>query len=220
MTAEELTAAATVLGVAVAGAFGITGLIVGLVGLHHARVAKQAATGANLIAKDAVSVARGANELSESANKIAVGANSLSERANEIAGQTAKIVQLADDRTVEHHDVRWVGHWESLGLYAVRNIGVHSAATVTVQIRFKGQIEVGEVAEVKPGEIVRIDVPKAREVYDAAVARSGIRQTGRITHVIAGPGSYQVHERIFWRTPLGVPREHAEDRSIPLKPND
>lgn len=218
MTPDQLLVAATIAGVIVTALFGLTGLVVGLVGLHHARLAKEAAAKANLIAKDAVALARGANELSEAANKIADGANSLSGRANEIAEETSKVVRAADERAVEHHDVRWVGNWESLGVYAVRNIGIHTAARVVLQIRFHGQIEVGEVADVKPGEIVRIDMPKARDVYNAAVARSGVRQTGRITHVVAGPGSFEVHERIFWRTPLGAPREHAEDRQIPLKP--
>jgi len=219
VTPDEVTAAATVAGVIVTGLFGLTGMIVGLVGLHHARKAKEAAAGANLIAKDAVMQARDANELSESANSIATGANKLSERANEIADETSKVVKAADERAIEHHDVRWVGHWESLGMYAVKNIGIHAAADVVVQIRFSGAIEVAEVAEVKPNETVRLEVPQAKTFYDAKVARSGVRSSpGGIVVVTAGPGSYDVHERIFWRTPLRAPREHAADRKIPLKP--
>ena len=58
MTPDEVMAVATVAGVIVAALFGISGFVVGLVGLHHANMAKEAAAGANLIAKDANSIAK------------------------------------------------------------------------------------------------------------------------------------------------------------------
>ena len=225
MSPDEITAAATVAGVVVAGVFGLTGFIVGLVSLHHARQSKEAAASANLLAKDAAKVAKDANGIASESNTIATGANELSLKSNKIAKRSAesaekaaKVVSEADARAVELHDVRWTGHWDRPGMYAVKNIGVHDATDVVVQIRFQGVIEVAEVPEVKSGEFVRLQLDKAKEVYDAAVARMGPYRSGNVSGFRAGPGSYVAHERIFWRTPLGAPREHSEDRNIPLKP--
>ena len=49
VTADDIVAAATVAGVVVARLFGVTGFVVGLVGLHQARKAKEAAAAANII---------------------------------------------------------------------------------------------------------------------------------------------------------------------------
>jgi hypothetical protein len=109
VTPDEVMAVATVVGVIVAGLFGITGLIVGLFGLHHANKAKEAAARANLIAKDANSIAKGANTLSTEANTIAREANDIA-RAGEV-------------RATERHDVTWDCDWRGPGIYAVRNEG-------------------------------------------------------------------------------------------------
>lgn len=69
--------------VAVAALFGISGFVVGLVGLHHANKAKEAAASANFIATDANSIAKGANTLSTEANTIAREANEIA-RAGEV----------------------------------------------------------------------------------------------------------------------------------------
>lgn len=82
MSPDEVVAAATIGGVIVAGLFGITGFIVGLAGLHHAKQAKEAAAGANLIAKDANTIATGTNTLSTEANSIAREANDIARKAS------------------------------------------------------------------------------------------------------------------------------------------
>lgn len=92
MTPNEVVAVATVAGVILAALFGISGFVVGLVGLHHANKAKEAAASANLIAKGANSIAKGANALSSVANTIAREANDIA-RSGEV-------------RATEQHDAR------------------------------------------------------------------------------------------------------------------
>src|SRR5437868_254834 len=106
------------------GLFGLTGFIVGVIGLGHARQAKESAAAANLIAKEANSLAKSANTLSEESNGIALGAQSLS---REISA-----------RENELHDVTWewsfgTGSYE--GMVEVLNVGKCSAMDVTIQFR-------------------------------------------------------------------------------------
>lgn len=205
-------------GTGVAALFGLAGLIVGIIGLVQANRARADAAESNRIAARANDLATGANSLASGANTIAVDANDLAVRANEISVEATELVRAAELRATELHDVRWEGLWESPGMYLVKNVGIHKAHQVVVQIRFSGAVEVAEVEEVGSGAMVRIEVPRAREVYEEAVNRSGIRRSPGMTIVRAGPGRFPVEERIFWRTPGGVPREHAAERDISLKP--
>jgi hypothetical protein len=212
VTPDEVMAIATVVGVVVAGLFGISGLVVGLVGLHHANKAKEAAAGANLIAKDANSIAKGANTLSNEANTIAREANEIA-RAGEV-------------RATEQHDVTWDCNWKSPGLYAVRNEGKQSAHNVWIQITVGNEVEEASLDLVEGGKTVLLEMPKSKHVWEAEKRdederrRPKQRNTGLLGAIdipnIAVPAFnyHYVRDRVLWRTELGTPREH--DKSFNL----
>jgi hypothetical protein len=212
VTPDEVVAVATVAGVIVAGLFGITGFVVGLVGLHQANMAKEAAAGANLIAKDANSIAKGANTLSTEANTIAREANDIA-RAGEV-------------RATEQHDVTWDCNWESPGVYAVRNEGKQTAHNVWIQITVGDEIEEASLDLVEGGQTVLLELPKSKLVWEAEQReeeehrRPKQRSTGLLgameIPILAGPAFnyHYVRDRVLWRTELGTPREH--DKSFNL----
>jgi hypothetical protein len=105
VTPDEVVAIAKVVSVVVAGLFGITEFIVGLVGPHHAQQAKEAAAGANLIVKDA--------------NSIATQATLYRPRQMALHGKptTARAIEVGYLATRRHLRLRL----EVSGLFAVRN---------------------------------------------------------------------------------------------------
>ena len=205
-------AVATIAGVIVAALFGISGFVVGLVGLHHANKAKEAAAGANLIAKDANSIAKGANTLSTEANTIAREANDIA-RASEV-------------RATEQHDVTWDCNWKSPGMYAVRNEGKQSAHNVWIQITVGDEVEEASVDLVEGGQTVLLEMPKSKLIWEAEKRdeeerrRPKQRNTGLLGAMnmpnISVPAFnyHYVRDRVLWRTELGTPREH--DKSFNL----
>jgi len=212
VTPDEIMAVATVVGVIVSALFGITGVIVGSVGLHHANRAKEAAAGANLIAKDANTIARGANTLSTEANSIAREANDIA-RASEV-------------RATEQNDVTWDCNWKSPGLYAVRNEGKQSAHNVWIQITVGGEIEEASLDLVKGGQTVLLEMPKSKLIWEAEKRQeeesrrprqrnSGLLGAMDIPNIAVPVFNYHyVRDRVLWRTELGTPREH--DKSLNL----
>ena len=205
MTADDIVAAATVAGVVVAGLFGITGFVVGLVGLHQARKAKEAAAGANIIAKDA--------------NWIASNANALSSESNMIAREANEIARASEVRATEQHDVTWECTWRSPGVYAVRNEGKQSAQDVWIQITVDDEIEEANVALVEGGEVVLLEMPLSKAVWEAE--RREDEERSRPQRVSGPFGSMAIpslmgpelhwhfnRDRILWRTELGTPKEH------------
>lgn len=206
MSPDEVVAAASVVGVIVAGLFGITGFIVGLVGLHHAKQAKEAAAGANLIAKDANTIAKGANTLSTEANTIAREANDIA-RASEV-------------RATEQHDVTWDCNWKSPGLYAVRNEGKQTAHKVWIQITVGDEVEEVSLDLVEGGKTVLLKMPKSKAIWETEQREEEERRRPRqrssgLLGAIDIPGiavpAFNYHymrDRILWRTELGTPREH------------
>lgn len=212
MTPDEVVAVATVAGVIVAGLFGITGFIVGLVGLRHANQAKEAAAGANLIAKDANSIAKGANTLSTEANTIAREANDIA-RASEV-------------RATEQHDVTWDCNWKSPGMYAVRNEGKQSAHNVWIQITVGDEIEEASLDLVQGGQTILLEMPKSKMIWEGEQReederrRPNRRSTGLLGAMdipnlaIPAFNYHYVRDRVLWRTELGTPREH--DKSYPM----
>lgn len=208
VTADDIVAAATVAGVVVAGLFGVTGFVVGLVGLHHARKAKEAAAGANLIAKDA--------------NEIASNANALSSEANTIAREANEIARASEVRATEQHDVTWECAWRGPGLYAVRNEGKQPARDVWIQITVDDEIAETSVPLVEGGGTVLLEMPKSKAVWEAE--RREDEERSRPKRVNGPFGSMAIpslmgpelrwhfnRDRILWRTELGTPKEH--DRS-------
>lgn len=206
MTTDEIVAVATVAGVIVAALFGISGFVVGLVGLHHANKAKEAAAGANLIAKDANSIAKGANMLSTEANTIAREANEIA-RAGEV-------------RATEQHDVTWDCNWKSPGIYAVRNEGKQSAYRVWIQITVGNEIEETSLDVVEGGQTVLLEMPRSKLIWEAAHRAeeerrrpkprgSGLLGAIDIPNLRVPAFNYQyIRERVLWRTELGTPKEH------------
>ncbi|MBG9886992.1 hypothetical protein ABE10_10630 [Bacillus toyonensis] len=212
VTSNEVMAVATVVGVLIAGLFGITGFIVGLVGLHHANKAKEAAASANLIAKDA--------------NSIASKANTLSTEANSIAREANEISRVSEVRATEQHDVTWDCDWQSPGFYAVRNEGKQTAHRVWIQITVGDEIEEARLDVVEGGQTVLLEMPKSKAIWEAeqraAEERrrpkersSGLFGAMSIPNIETPIMNYHfVRDRVMWRTGLGTPREH--DKSYPM----
>lgn len=206
MTPDAVVATATVAGVVIAGLFGITGFIVGLVGLRHANKAKEAAARANLIAKDA--------------NSIATHANTLSTEANSIAREANEIARSSEVRATEQHDVTWDCDWQALGLYAVRNEGKHAAHKVSIQIAVDDEVEEATLDVVEGGQTVLLEMPKSKAAWEAErraeQERSRPRQGSEgIFGAINIPSTpmphfnfHYVRDRVLWRTELGTPHEH------------
>ncbi|MBT2485918.1 MULTISPECIES: hypothetical protein [unclassified Microbacterium] len=205
MTPDDVVAAATVAGVIVAALFGLTGFVVGLVSLNHARKARESAAGANLIAKDS--------------NIIAVNANALSSEANTIAREANDLARLSDVRATEQHDVTWDCSWRAPGVYAVRNEGKQAAHRVWIQITIDDEVEEANLEVVEGGETVLLEMPNAKAAWDAEKRaeeeRRQPRRSGGILGGINVPSfampamNYHFNrDRILWRTELGTPKEH------------
>ncbi|AXA95284.1 hypothetical protein [Microbacterium sp. PM5] len=211
MSPDDVMAVATVVGVVIAGLFGVTGFVVGLIGLHHANKAKEAAAGANLIAKDA--------------NSIATRANTLSTEANSIAREANEIARASEVRATEQHDVTWDCDWKSPGLYAVRNEGKQTAHKVWIQITVGDEVEEASLDVIEGGQTVLLEMPKSRAIWEAEQRAEQERQRPKHTSGPFGGFStpnlsvpalnyHYVRDRILWRTELGTPREH--DKSFNL----
>ncbi|MGV9194071.1 hypothetical protein ACQ143_06970 [Microbacterium sp. MC2] len=190
MDAEVSAAVAAWVAAGAAVVFGGTGLVLGILGYVRARKATDAAAQGNAIA----------------------------EEANRIAKESAEVVAYADARAIEQHDVRWDGVWTEPGVYVVTNIGLHVAVGVVVQVRFRGTLAMGQAEEVGHGDTVAVEVPGVREFYDAKVAASGPWKTPGVIGFTAGPGRYDVEERVIWRSALGSPREAHAVRHLRLMP--
>lgn len=211
MSPDDVMAVATVVGVVIAGLFGVTGFVVGLIGLHHANKAKEAAAGANLIAKDA--------------NSIATRANTLSTEANSIAREANEIARASEVRATEQHDVTWDCDWKSPGLYAVRNEGKQTAHKVWIQITVGDEVEEASLDVIEGGQTVLLEMPKSKAIWEAEQRAEQERQRPKHTSGPFGGFStpnlsvpalnyHYVRDRILWRTELGTPREH--DKSFNL----
>lgn len=212
MTPDEVASVATVAGVIIAALFGLSGLVVGLVGLHHANKAKEAAAGANFIAKDANSIAKSANTLSTEANTIAREANDIA-RAGEV-------------RATEQDDVTWDCDWKSPGVYAARNEGKQSAHKVWIQITVGDEVQEVSIDAVEGGQTVLLEMPKSKLIWEAEQRDEEERRRPKPPNAglsgafglpnlhIPVPNYHYVRDRVLWRTKLGTPREH--DKGYPL----
>jgi len=202
MTPDEWTALATWIAMAVAVAFGATGFVVGLIGLHHARQAKEAAAAANLIAKDANAVSRAANTLSEESNGIAREANDFSREIK--------------DRENELHDVTWewsfgAGAYE--GMVEILNVGKMVAKDATLQFRLDDATEATAELEIEGRTVTRLAMPGLR---DAIAHERALREASRIHRDERGLMVGEVRPfrkpnhiarlRVSWRTQLGASR--------------
>jgi hypothetical protein len=200
---------ATWWGVIVAALVGISGLIVGIVGLVQAKSARSAAADANVIAKDA-------NAVSKQANRLASDANAISQRANGFAEEANDLVRAGHDRTTEQHDVRWESRWETAGVRILKNAGLDTAYSVRVQVTVDDEVVTAHVDECAPGDIVRLDMPISAEALERENARDKAARKTRSGNGWVAIGSpikrdtHYFHERVFWRTELGTPREHDE----------
>lgn len=207
---DDAILAATWAAAIVSGIFGVSGLIVGLVGIAQARKAKQAATAANLIAKDA-------NAVSRQANKLASDANAISQRATGYAEEANQLARAGQDRTTEQHDVRWQSKWESPGVRVLTNVGLDTAYWVRVQLTVDDEVVTGKFDDCTPGEILRLDMPGAAAALERENTRDArARQTrsGNGSIQLGGPIKRDTHyfrERVFWRTLLETPKEHDEE---------
>jgi hypothetical protein len=195
MPAADSSVIAAWVAAVVAGLFGITGFVVGLVGLHHARQAKEAAASANLIAKDANNISKHANTLSEESNGIA-------REANGIARETA-------DRADEQHDVEW--DWDfnknRQGAVLIRNIGKNVAKDAHIQFFFDDVEETtNQPLDVDGGQVIPFDVRKLSEsINEIRINRATHARNG----ILNGPFFPPMHTfrlRVSWRTERGTPK--------------
>lgn len=151
-----------------------------------------------------------ANDAAARSNAIAEGANTLAEESNRIAQSSVDVVAAADARAVEQHDVRWDREWVEAGVYRLTNVGRHAAHDVFVQVHIvrhqhsEEEQSTGEVPIVQPGGHVDVDVEGIKPLHGALeldyAAHIGVPGT-RIV-----PFQPEVGERVFWRSPLGMPQ--------------
>ncbi|MFJ6652816.1 hypothetical protein ACIQLJ_08485 [Microbacterium sp. NPDC091313] len=206
MSAEVSAAVAAWIAAGFAGVFGIAGFVVGLVGLHHARKAKEAAAGANLIAKDANSIARGANTLSEKANDIA-------QEANDIARDGEK-------RATEQHDVTWDCRWERPGVYVMRNEGRDTAFNVRAIVDVDDEVNEVSAEEVRGGDALRIEMPLALAAWkdeQREKRRRSEERDNRLGILLNSPMDFMTHsmrDRVYWTTGSGTPKTY--DKFFPM----
>lgn len=194
MDADELTALATVISVAVAVLFGAAGLSVGIVGLVQARRARAAAIGANKIA--------------EKANEIANEANKIAEAANGTINQQAA-------RDTERSDVAWEWRWDSAAQsdhVIIQNIGKSPANEVVAQFFFEGDVEANPPMSVAGREEFRLEIPMLADRRKFAVEseRTSVEWAiaQRLVQAIPIPpqSTARVRLRVTWLTPLGTPK--------------
>jgi hypothetical protein len=200
MTPDESTALATWIAMALAAAFGMTGFVVGLIGLHHARQAKEAAAAANLIAKDA--------------NVISKAANTLSEESNDIAREAHEFSREIKDRENELHDVTWEWSFGSgvyEGMVEVLNVGKMIAKDATVQFRLDDATEATPELEIEGRTITRLAMPG---LHEAISRERELREASRVQRDAQGfmvgevrpfrKPSHVSRLRVTWRTQLGT----------------
>jgi hypothetical protein len=207
MSPELSTAVAAWLAAGIAGLFGVSGFVVGLIGLRHARQAKESAAAANLIAKDANQLSRTANSLAEESNGIAREAQNFSREINE--------------RENELHDVTWewtfgAGPYE--GLVEVLNVGKMTAEDATVQFKFDDVTEAAEGLDIAGRAVTRLEIPGLRESIASERERRAASRIKRDTKgfMVAGIQPFQkpthiVRLRVSWRTPLGASKQFDTD---------
>lgn len=191
----------------VAFLFGGAGFVVGLVGLHHARQAKEAAASANLIAKEA-------NALSKTANALSKESNGIAREANEFSRESK-------DRENELHDVTWewsFGADTYEGMVEVLNVGKMIAADTTIQFRLDHVTEATSEMEIIGRAITRLEIPGLRETIADERERRAASEIQRDERgfVIAPVVSFQkpthfARLRVSWRTPLGASRHFDTD---------
>lgn len=198
----DLNLVAAWCGVAVAGLVGVSGVIVGAIGLREARSARADA-------KEANSLAREANEHAADANQIA-------REANDISKATAA-------RGDEQHDVAWEWDFDSEhdGFVWIQNIGKNKALQVTIQFMFREVTEANpEPMTVDGRQRVRFEVAGLAEA--AAVERKRRMPGARSVGTIGGPlvrlpgiPTPSIPERfrirVKWRTDLGTPKFYDSD---------
>ncbi len=203
MTPAESAAAAAWAAAVVAFLFGGTGFVVGLIGLHHARQAKEAAAASNLIAKDA-------NALSKSANSISEESNGIAREANEISRQTA-------DRGNELHDVGW--EWKYArppreGMVTIQNIGKDPAKEVTIQFFFEDAVEANKLPiEVNGRATVDFEIPGLVQSIMEERGRVSAREArGPMASIVPYfPAKVRTRLRVKWRTSTGAPKQYDSD---------
>jgi len=126
-----------------------------------------------------------ARDASVDAQKAAAGAL---EDANDIAREAKRIVERAEARNLEHHNVRWEPVWSSSeGRWCLANRGpdIPRDVEVTAYNRFMGHMEPERAAEVQVGEGLCFDFPEYK-----------------------GAGGFpQVAWDVAWRTPQGSLRQ-------------
>ncbi|WP_146081467.1 hypothetical protein [Rathayibacter sp. AY2B5] len=210
MRAEDLTAAATVGGVWVAGLVGIAGLVFGIVGLVQARRARTAAEDANRIAKDALRAAHDANSISRAANDISIGANQVSAEANAIA-------KAGEARATEVHDVTWGCSWVDPGRYRVPNEGRNTAVGVRVQIQVDEELVELEAPEVPGGGYLDLEFPGAHRAWRREEGEDERRRTSRVDGypgIMVDPlarARHYIRDRVSWSTASGAPKRHDQE---------
>ncbi|MEV8360292.1 hypothetical protein [Microbacterium sp. NPDC076895] len=191
MDAEVSAAVAAWVAAVAAVVFGGTGFVLGIMAYMRAGRANEAATESNAIAEDA---------------------NALAKESNRIAQSSVEVVAAADARAVEQHDVRWDREWYDAGVFRLTNIGRHTAHDVVANLyviedrKHRGERSVAESVKVEPGGHIDVEVASLEPLhaamelaYAGSIGDSGVRLV---------PFQPEIEERVFWRSPLGVPHDH------------
>ena len=205
MSPDEVTAWATIAAVGVAALFGMSGLVVGIIGLVQASRAKKAATAANSLATTANTLATDANSLAGEANTLAETANSLAEGANRVIREQAA-------RETERSDVDWEWKWDEdyPGHVVIKNIGKSQAKDVVVQFFFDSVTEAAGPLDVEGRYDVRLEIPGLKDRRQGALDLAEIdRLGGKAGYAPSGEEmTARVRVRVTWLTPKGSPKIH------------
>lgn len=186
-------------GIIIAALVGLSGVIVGAVGLRQAKAAR--------------TDAQTANQIAATANEHAVEANQIAREANEISKST-------EARSNEQHDVAWEWKFDPQrdGFVQIQNIGKSRALQARIQFLFRAANEVNtDPLIVNGGEDLRFEIEGLAEAIGAERKRRIPRP--RTAGTIGGPqvrlpGSIpppipeRFRLRVDWCTELGTPRSY------------
>lgn len=183
--------------------------MIGLYGIAQAARAKRLAAAANALAAEANRISKGANTLSEEANRISLEANEISRRS--------------DERATETHDVHWECLWESVGSYAVTNLGRDTARAARISITVDDEIKKSGPQDIGPGETVTFEFPIAAATFweeeaerrrlESQPSDPRLTRPAMLISPMFGRDHY-IRDRILWNTEHGNPEKHDIDSSM------
>lgn len=198
---------------------GVVGGITGLAGVVFAAFAFNSARAANTLSRASNAKADGANALAREANELSVAANDLSHEANTIA-------KRSEVRDTDRNDVAWDGDWTAPGVYRMTNKGRDDAYEVRAVIVVDEMEGVASAEHVEPGAFIDVEVPGAREAFEAEMRKLGAARladqqsagtmfhTSEVERMRMSLYYHRINERVVWKSPAGKHDSHTDEHRL------